>query len=213
MDSLIRVAIADDHEMVLNGVKGIIQGFGGFSIDIVASDGKELYEKLLAAEELPDLVVMDISMPVWNGYDTLDAIRLKWPELKVLILTMHKHEVAIIKMYKAGANGYLLKNSPPKELLKAIRAILDTGLYFSELASRTLYHKLHSDIVVTLTDKEIQLLKYCHTDLTYKEIADKMNVSERSVAGYINSLFDKLNVKSRSGLIVCGIQMGIIPVE
>jgi two-component system, NarL family, invasion response regulator UvrY len=213
MDSVIRVAIADDHDMVLNGVKGIIQGFGGFSIEIIASDGKELYEKLLAADQLPDIVIMDVSMPVWNGYDTLDAIRIKWPELKVLILTMHKHEVAIIRMYKAGANGYLLKNSPPKELLKAIRSILDTGLYFSELASRTLYHKLNSNIVVTLTDKEIQLLKYCHTDLTYKEIADKMNVSERSIAGYINVLFDKLNVKSRSGLIVCGIQMGIIRVE
>src|SRR5258708_5948483 len=113
MESIIRVAIADDHEIVLNGVKEIISGFGGFHVDITESNGKELFHKLSIAETLPDLVVMDISMPVWDGYETLDAIRKKWPDMKILILTMHKHELAIIKMFRAGANGYLLKNSPP----------------------------------------------------------------------------------------------------
>src|SRR5690349_7069624 len=115
MEPTVRVAIADDHEIVLNGVRGIISGFVGFKVEVTASNGKELYQKLLAMETLPDIVVMDISMPVWDGYETLDAIRKKWPDLKVLILTMHKHELAIIKMFRSGANGYMLKNSAPKE--------------------------------------------------------------------------------------------------
>src|SRR5882757_8789478 len=110
MVSKIKLAIADDHEIVRKGVMEIISGFGDFSIDIEADNGKDLYNKLLAAEVLPDIVVMDISMPVWDGYETLTAIKKKWPEMKVLILTMHKHEFAIIRMFRGGANGYLLKN-------------------------------------------------------------------------------------------------------
>jgi DNA-binding NarL/FixJ family response regulator len=97
-------------------------------------------------------------------------------------------------------------------LQSAIQSILETGLYFSEIASGKLYHRLqHSNIIPSLTEKEIQLLKLCPTDLTYKEIADKMKISERSVAGYRTTLFEKLGVNSRGGLVVCGIQMGLIP--
>ena len=214
MGSIIRFAIAEDHEIVRKGVIDIILAFGGFKLIIEASNGKELYNRLLTAESLPDIVVMDISMPTWDGYVTLDTIRKKWPEMKVLILSMHKHELAIIKMFRSGANGYLLKNSSPKELQKAILSILETGLYFSEVASGNLYGRLqHSDVMPTLSEIEIQLLKLCHTDLTYKEIADKMDITERSVAGYRGNLFEKLEVNSRAGLVVCGIQMGLIPVD
>jgi two-component system, NarL family, invasion response regulator UvrY len=214
MESPIKIAIADDHKIVLNGVKEIISGFGGFRIDIEANNGYELYQKLLVAETLPDIVVMDISMPVWDGYETLDAIRRNWHDMKVLVLTMHNHELAIIKMFRSGANGYLLKNSPPKELHKALLSIFEVGLYFSEVASSNLYHRMqYSHIMPSLSEKEIQLLRYCHTDFTYKEIADKMNISERSVAGYRSSLFDKLGVNSRAGLVVCAIKMGLVPIE
>ena len=214
MEPIIRIAIADDHEIVLNGVREIIQGFGGFSVDIVASNGKELFQKMSVAEILPDIVITDISMPVWDGYETLEAIRRKWPEMKTLILSMHKHEFAIIKMFRAGASGYLLKNSPPHELQKALRSIYETGLYFSEVASSNLYHRLqHSNIMPSLTEKEIQLLRYCHTDLTYPHIGEKLNISERSVAGFRTSLFEKLGVNSRAGLVVCAIEMGLVRIE
>ncbi len=214
MDSIIKVAIADDHEIVLNGVREIILGFGGFSVDIVASNGKDLFQKLSIAEILPDIVITDISMPVWDGYETLDAIRRRWPEMKILILTMHKHEFAIIRMFRSGASGYLLKNSPPHELKKALQAIYHTGLYLSEVASSNLYHRLmHSNTVPSLTEKETKLLRLCHTDLTYQQIADQMETSERSVAGFRSSLFEKLGVNSRAGLVVCAIEMGLVRVE
>jgi len=132
----------------------------------------------------------------------------------VLILTIHKHELAIIQMIRSGANGFLFKNSPPKELQKALQSILDTGMYFSEIASSNLYHRLQqSNLMPFLTYKEIQLLKYSPTNLTYKEIAEKMGISSLSVVGYRNTLFEKLGVNSRAGLIVCAIQMGLIYVD
>ena len=214
MESIIRVAVADDHYITRKGVMDIIRAFGGFSIDIEASNGKELFNKLSEADTLPDIVVMDISMPVWDGYETLDAIRKKWPELKVMILTMHKHEFAIIKMFRGGANGYLLKNTRPEEIHKALQSICDTGIYFSEVASSNLYHRLQgSNVIPLLTEREIQLLKLCPLELTYEEIADKMGVSEPTIAGYRNRLFEKLSVNSRVGLAVCAIQMGLVPTE
>ena len=117
-------------------------------------------------------------------------------------------------MFRAGASGYLLKNSPPHELQKALRSIYETGLYFSEVASSNLYHRLqHSNIMPSLTEKEIQLLRYCHTDLTYPQIGEKLNISERSVAGFRTSLFEKLGVNSRAGLVVCAIEMGLVRIE
>jgi len=214
MKSVTRFAIAEDHEIVRKGVIDMILSFGGYKMDIEAGNGKELFDKLSGAAMLPDIVVMDISMPVWNGYETLDAIRKKWPGLKVLILTIHKHELAIIQMIRSGANGFLFKNSPPKELQKALQSILDTGMYFSEIASSNLYHRLQqSNLMPFLTYKEIQLLKYSPTNLTYKEIAEKMGISSLSVVGYRNTLFEKLGVNSRAGLIVCAIQMGLIYVD
>jgi two-component system invasion response regulator UvrY len=214
MKSEIKFAIAEDQEIVRRGIIEIILGFGGFSLLIEAANGEELYKKLTNATILPDIIVMDISMPVWDGYKTLDAVIKQWPQLKVLVLTMHKHEFAIIKMFKSGASGYLLKNSSPKELHNALHSILEKGLYFSEIASGSLYHRLqYSNIYPSLSEKEVQLLKYCHTNLTYKEIANKMGISDRSVAGYRTSLFEKFGVNTRAGLIVCAIQMGLTPIE
>lgn len=214
MDQLIRVAIADDHNIVVSGYAEIIHDFGGFSVDITAHNGKELLDKIGGADIVPDIVVMDISMPVMDGYETLDAIKKKWPEIKVLILTMHKHEMGIIKMFRGGASGYLLKNCKPEELQKALHSIYNSGFYFSEIASVNLYHRLqHSVLMPTLTEKELQLLKQCHTNLTYQEIGKIMHISERSVAGYRTSLFEKLGVNSRAELVVCAMQMGLIRVE
>ncbi len=212
--SIIKLAIADDHELVLKGVKEIILSFGGYSFIIEAGNGKELFEQLSVAETLPDIVIMDISMPEWDGYETIDAIRRKWADLKILVLTMHKHEFAVIRMLRAGANGYLLKNCPPNELHNALQAIFDIGFYFSEFATGNLLHKLlYSDIFPFLTLRELQLLKYIHTDLTYPEIAEIMGITERSLSGHRINLFDKFKVNSRVGLVICAIQMGIIRVE
>jgi DNA-binding NarL/FixJ family response regulator len=127
---------------------------------------------------------------------------------------MHKHEFAIIKMFRSGANGYLLKNCNPTELQKAIITIHEKGLYFSEIVSNHLFHRIKNTYLLpSLTEKEIQLLKLCYSDLTYKEIGVKMGVSERSVAGYRDNLFKKFEVNSRPALVVCAIKMGLVAID
>src|ERR1035437_4744514 len=122
-----RVAIADDDELAIRALSDITSEIPGFSVDLVACNGKELYDKLNAAEVLPDIVMLDISMPVWDGYQTIHALKKKWPDIKVLVITMHKHEFGIIKMLKNDANGYLLKNSKPQEIKKALQSIAEKG--------------------------------------------------------------------------------------
>lgn len=214
MEQVIRLAIAEDHEIVRRGIKEIVLSFGGFSVDFEAINGFELFQQLSEAETLPDIIIMDISMPVWDGYETLDAIKKKWPQQKLLILTMHKHELAIIRMFRNGANGYLLKNSNPKELQKALHSIYETGFYFSEIATGNFYFRLQqSNIIPSLSDKELQFLRLCPTDLTYQEIADKMGLTERSLAGHRVNLFEKLGVNSRASLVICAMQIGLITGE
>ncbi len=214
MAQVINVAIADDHEIVLSGLKEIISGFEGFNVAFVASNGKDLFEKLQAAKQLPDIVVMDISMPVWDGHATLEAIKKDWPDLNVLVLTMHKHELTIIKMLKAGASGYLLKNSPSKELQRALLSIYRTDVYLSEMISSSFYNRIRqSDVIPSLSEREIVFLKHCALDITYKDLAEKIGISERTVAGFRVALFEKLQVNTRAGLVVCAIQMGLIHIE
>jgi len=213
-ETLINLAVADDHEMFRKGVIEIITSFGGFNILFDAESGKELLEKLAQLKTLPDIIIIDISMPNGDGYETMVAIKKKYPEQRVLVLTMHRHELAVIRMYRDGANGYMLKNSNPKELKKALLSIYETGLYVSGVAANHFINTIrHADILPSLNEKEIQLIKLCCTDLTYPEIAVKMKITERSVAGYRDNLFQKLRVNSRSGLVICAIKIGLVAVD
>lgn len=212
-NNAIRIALADDHALVRKGIKEILTSFG-FEICIDANNGQELLDELHVIDKLPDICVIDISMPVMDGYDTLAAIKKEWPHMRVLILTMFNNEHNIIRMLRNGASGYFLKNSDPDELKKAIQSIYDTGFYHSELVSNNFF-KIMSDTasLPKFKDKEQQFLKYCCSDLTYDEISKKMFMSVRSVEGYRDQLFRKLNVNSRTGLALWAIRMGLVPIE
>jgi len=213
-DGIVRVAIADDHDISVTGLSEIISEIDNFKVELTASNGKELYDKMLVAKTLPDIVVLDISMPVWDGYQTIEAIKAKWSNIDFLIISMHNHELGIIKMFRSGAGGYLMKNSKPQEIKKAIIAIHEHGHYFSEVASMSMFNKLRvSDSHSFLTEKEMQLLKYCASGLTYKEIAVKMKTSERNLHVYRVSLFEKFNVNKREELVICAIKMGILYID
>jgi two-component system invasion response regulator UvrY len=205
------IAIAENQTLVRKGVINIISSFNDFKVEIEADNGKSLCEKLSAARTLPDIVILDISMPALDGHETLHTLRKKWPQLKTLVLTMHRHDFAVTRMLRAGANGYLLKDATPEELEHALISLLKTGMYFSASVTTSMYHNLlDTTHVPHLSEKEIQLLKLCHTDLTYREIALKLHSSERSIAGYRTNLFTKLHVKSRAELVVCALQMGVV---
>ncbi|MBS1688875.1 MAG: response regulator transcription factor [Bacteroidetes bacterium] len=208
------LAIADDHEIFRKGVIEIISSWDEFSVTIEANDGKDLIHRIAKANTQPNICIIDINMPEMNGYDTLAEIKKQWPKIKVMVLTMLKDEYCFIKMIRNGADGFLSKNSNPKELRKALLSIHESGVYHSDLMARKFIRVMQeTDVIPKFSDKELELLKLCASDLTYAQIADKMSITERSVAGYRDNLFHKLNVNSRVGLAMCAIKMGIVPID
>ena len=201
----IRIAIVDDHTLFRNGVASLMSEFDELQVVFEAENGKQLHEAL-AKRGLPDVVLMDINMPVMDGYEATAWLKKNHPNIKVLALSMFEDDLAVIKMIKNGACGYVLKESKPRELLEAIKTIHTKGVYINELVSGKLIRSVSDDDEIDISKKELDFLKYCCSELTYKEIADKMNVSPRTVDNYREALFLKLNLKSRTGLVLYAIQ-------
>lgn len=208
------LAIADDHEIFRKGVIEIISSWDEFAVTIEAKDGKDLIYRIAKANVLPNICIIDINMPELNGYDTLASIKKQWPQVKVLVLTMLKDEYCFIKMIRNGADGFLSKNSNPSELRKALLSIYESGVYHSDVMARKFIRVMQeTDVIPKFSDKELELLKLCASDLTYAQIADKMGITDRSVAGYRDNLFNKLSVSSRVGLAMCALKMGIVAID
>ncbi|HRH59311.1 MAG TPA: response regulator transcription factor [Chitinophagaceae bacterium] len=210
------VALADDHALIRNGLAGLINSFDGFKVIFQAGNGNEFIDAL-KTNPLPDVVLMDINMPKKDGYETTLWLKNNHPSVLVLALSMYDNESAIIRMLKCGARGYILKDAEPSDLKRALTDITTKGFYLNEMVTGHLIHtmqKMDSDAetktTLHLTDKEIDFLKLICTELTYKEIADRMNLSPRTVDGYRDNLFDRLNVKTRVGLVLYAIKNNIV---
>ena len=212
-----KVAITDDHTLLRNGLASLVNSFPNFKVVLEASNGKDLQSQL-DPQNLPDVMLMDINMPEMDGYDTADWLRKTYPQIRVLALSMMDTESAIIRMIKNGARGYVLKDAEPSELNEALNAILTKGYYYNDLVTGKLIfsiNKLGNDekdmkALLNLSDRETTFLKLTCTDLTYKEIADQMNVGVRTIDGYRDALFEKLKVKSRVGLVLFAIKNDIV---
>ena len=213
------VALADDHSLIRNGLANLIDTFDGFKVLFQAANGQELIDAL-KLRALPDIVLMDINMPKKDGYETTKWLREMYPEIKVLALSMYDNEGAIIRMIKNGACGYILKDAEPGDLRRALNEIAQKGYYHSELVTTHLVKMVRQGIndgddrlhAQSLKDKDIEFLKLVCTELTYKEIADKMYLSPRTIDGYRDALFEKLNVRTRVGLAMYAVKNGIVTV-
>ena len=210
------IALADDHVLLRNGLASLIKNFG-HQVLFEANNGEDVI-RLVQEGRKPDLILMDINMPVKDGYETSSWLRENHPDIKVLALSMLDDENAIIRMIKNGARGYLLKESEPGELRDAINAVLQKGFYYSEMVTGRLVHSIsgvdeesqNSQQVMLLTEREIEFLKLACTEMTYKEIAAKMFLSPRTIDGYRDALFLKLDIKTRTGLVIYAIKNGIV---
>lgn len=214
-----KIALADDHVLLRNGLANLLKDLE-YEVVFEANDGTELLEKIQNST-VPDVVLMDINMPKMDGYDTTQWLKKNYPGIKVLALSMYDDENAIIRMLRCGAKGYILKDSDPAELKLAINALLQKGFYHSELVTGKLIHTInHLDEpenssvknLLGLNEREIEFLKLVCTEMTYKEIAEQMCLSPRTIDGYRDALFEKLNVKSRVGLVLFAIKNGITKV-
>ena len=215
------VALADDHSLIRNGLANLIDTFEGFKVLFQAANGQEFIDAL-KPKALPDIVLMDINMPKKDGYETTKWLKQLYPGVKVLALSMYDNEGAVIRMIKNGACGYILKDAEPADLRRALTEIAQKGYYHSELVTNHLVKIIRhggSDDdddktpAQKLNDKEIEFLKYACTELTYKEIADKMFLSPRTIDGYRDALFEKLKAKTRVGLVMYAIKNGIVNID
>jgi len=212
------IVLVDDHSLLRIGLAQLLENIG-FTVVFEADDGKEFIDKLQQST-LPDVVLMDINMPVMDGFETTQWLKINHPGIKVLALSMYDNESAIIRMLKCGAKGYILKDSEPAELKAAIDDLVSKGYYYSDLVSGKLIHAINKiedegsamHTFVNLNERETDFLKYACTELTYKEIADKMFVSPRTIDGYRDALFEKLHLKTRVGLVMYAIKNGLVTV-
>jgi len=208
------IALVDDHVLLRNALASIVKSFEGYSVSLEADNGKEFIELLKAASP-PDIVLLDIKMPEMDGIETAIWMKKNLPATKILVLSVMDTDAVIISMLKHGARGYILKDSKPFIFRQALDNIRDTGFYMNELVSNKMLNYVtkpeeqeNSNVISSLNENEITFLQLSCTEMTYKEIAEKMNVSPRTIDGYRDHLLKKLNVQSRVGLVVFAIKYG-----
>jgi DNA-binding NarL/FixJ family response regulator len=173
--------------------------------------GKWLEEKFLNPKFIPDIVLLDISMPIKNGFETALWLKENYPNVLILALSMQGEDKSVIKMVKNGAHGYLLKNTSPSELNKALEKIVSDGYYYPQWVAKIIYSNINNENTnnLQITLREQEFLNYTVTEMSYKEIADKMCCSPRTIENYRDSLFEKLDLKTRVGLAMYAVKNSV----
>ncbi len=215
INKVIPIAIVDDHTLFRQGLVHLLSEFNEINVVFEASNGADMIKKITTQTVLPQVVLMDITMPVMDGFQATRWLRENHPDINILALSMSDKEKPIMEMLKSGAMGYLLKESRVSEVLTAIQTICSQGFYINEFVSGKMLLTLQRNTPLEeekkkLTGNELKFLEYCSSELTYKEIADKMNVSPHTVDNYREALFEKFQVRSRTGLVVFAIKNELI---
>mgnify|MGYP005841374827 CR=1 FL=1 len=205
-DRKIDIVITDDHKLFRKGMASLLEDFDFVENIYEAGNGVELLSILDEAKSLPDLILLDLQMPEMDGMVATVKIRKKYPDLKIIILTMQDDEQIILHMIQQGVNGYLMKNADPDELEIAIKSVLLKEMYFPENISKLVYGSLNEKKnkwkISDLTGREYEVLNLICKEFTANEIAQKLNVSPRTVEGYRTKLLDKTGAKNIAGLVV-----------
>ena len=213
------ITIVDDHAMFRKGLASLINFFPSYKVLFDAANGKDFIAQL-KPPHLPDIVLLDITMPEMDGYATADWIRVNHPGIKIIALSTMDSETAIIKMIRHGASGYVLKDAEPAELKNAFDEVLTKGFFYNDMVTRKILQSIHqladernaANAFIKLNDRELDFLRWCCTEKTYKQMGAEMFVSERTIDGYREALFQKLNVTSRVGLVMYAIKNGIVKI-
>ena len=214
MNNIRYIAIVDDHVLFRKGLCALIKYFPGYEVLFEASDGKDMIGKL-KPEQLPHIVLLDINMPQMDGFSSAEWLKNNYPQIKALALSTMDAESAIIRMIKQGVKGYVLKDADPEELFRALDHVNTFGYFFNDLVTHKVMKSLTGQseevaVLMKLSDREHEFLKYICSEKSYAEIADVMCVSPRTVEGYRNSLCEKLNLKTRTGLALFAVKNGIV---
>ena len=204
------VVVVDDHTLLLQAIGGLVTDFDDFEVLYLCKNGQELLDKFKNPKNVPDIVLMDINMPVLNGIETTQILSKEYPDVHVLALSVEENEETILKMLRAGAKGYLMKDTKSSILKEALSQVLKKGYYHTNTVSKLLVNSLHKENDdICLKDREKEFLQYACSEMTDKEIADKMFLSPKTVEGYRDSIYEKLNIRNRIGLVLFAIRNGL----
>jgi DNA-binding NarL/FixJ family response regulator len=213
---MITVSLADDHKLVREGIKVLLQSSGKFQIVSESNNGAELLQALETMESLPNLVIVDVSMPVMSGFDAVSNIRDKYPGLSCIALSLHDDFNTVFGMIDRGAKAYLLKDCSPEQMVNtALTVHYEGSCYNSFVVEKIMEYQKNSEkdtskgLEDSFSEREIEFIKLCCSELTNKDIADRLNVSPRTVDGYRESVCLKAGVSSRIGIVLFAMDNGL----
>lgn len=216
----IKVAIADDHKIFRKGVILSLRQYANLKFILEAENGQELIDQLAVTpdEEKPEVILMDLRMPVKDGIETTKFVAKQYPDIHIIALTMHEDERFVSHMMEIGANGYLLKSADPAEIKKAIMEVKAKGYYLNNFVNRILLKKSHSrqrtaptlTTDTALSDRERDVMKYICMEFTAQEIAQKLDVSPRTVEAIKDRLMERFGAKNTAGLVFYVVKNNLI---
>jgi two-component system, NarL family, response regulator DegU len=209
----IKIAIADDHALFRRGMASLLKTIPDFEVILEASNGQELVDQIPDCK--PDLVIMDLKMPVMDGMQATEYIREKFPEIKVIVISMLDEDQFVYKLMELGANGYLLKDTDTEEVEMAIRTVLEEDYYYGPFLNKVMHRRFLDksrkkeatiNSKIHFTERELEIIQLVCDGLTTVQIADKVCLSNRTVDGHRNSIMDKLGVKNTAGVVVYAVK-------
>ncbi len=209
---VIRVLICDDHPLMRNALSSMIEDEADLKVADTATNGTEAVEKAIALK--PDMTIMDLQMPGKSGIDAINEIRAREPEAHILVLTSSTDDALVLSAIHAGALGYLIKDSQPPEVLKAIREVGQGNSYLPPAIALKLAKSIHREreqaLVEPLTEREIDVLKLIGQGLSNKEIAEKLILSEGTVRTHVHNILDKLGLQHRTQAVLYAVREGYV---
>lgn len=215
-EKIVKVALVDDHVLLRNALAVLINGFEDCRVINESANGMEIKDAITGGI-IPDVIIMDLNMPVMDGFETSEFLHREFPQIPILMLTMYDSELSLIRLLQTGVKGFLRKDIHPAELKFAIRSVMQSGFYYSNHTTGKLINLFRTNDSgqvplqrSMLTAQEVQFMKMVCSDLTYKEVAKKMGLNPRSIDTLRDQLFLKLDVRSRVGLAIVAIKHGIV---
>ena len=218
---MINIAIADDEALFRRGMRLILEDYDDLRVQFEAENGEDLLAKIRAATDPPDVLLLDLKMPVMSGIEAAKIIREQFPSIQIVILSSHVSKPFILNMIEIGAASYLGKNAHPEEVVETVRQVRERGFYYNAMVMNVIHESMldksqpkpEPAIDLELTAREREVLQLICEELTTQEIGEKLYISARTAEGHRNNLLSKLNCRNAAGLVVYAIQHGLVDVS
>lgn len=210
---MLPIALVDDHTLFRKSFAFFIEAVCGINVCMQAENGVDLLNQLQASAQHPKIILVDIQMPVMNGRELTLMIKKLYPDIKIIALSMLHHEDTVIDMFRCGVKGFMTKNIEPDGLIKALQTVINNQYFLYDGINENVFsscHTIHCNKDHRLTERQIQFLQLCASNMPYKVIAEKLQISTRTVDAYRDHLFEKLEIESRVELVLYAVQNGFI---